>query len=119
MEKQLIEYLDILSFGMDQLAVELHDTAKEKGFWEYEVDFIFIAKQLAMVHSEVTEVLEAVRKDKGQETVVEELADIIIRVLDLYAGMREAEIVSTSLDMALANKAITNKSRERLHGVRG
>lgn len=119
MEKQLIEYLDILSFGMDQLAVELHDTAKEKGFWEHEVDFIFIAKQLAMVHSEVTEVLEAVRKDKGQETVVEELADIIIRVLDLYAGMREAEIVSTSLDMSLANKAITNKSRERLHGVRG
>jgi hypothetical protein len=29
--------------------------------------FIFFAKQIAMIHSEATEVLEALRKQKGQQ----------------------------------------------------
>jgi NTP pyrophosphatase (non-canonical NTP hydrolase) len=117
--KALNDYLDGLEYGLDLLAKELHDTAKEKGFWDYEVDFIFAAKQIAMIHSEATEVLEALRKSQGEEKVVEELADIIVRVLDLWAGLVEAGIVSTSLDEAMANKISVNKSREKLHGVLG
>lgn len=113
------EYLQTLEYGMDALAIELHDTAKSKGFWDYEVDFNFQAKQLAMIHSEATEVLEALRKDKGERYVVEECADIIIRVLDFWAGLKEAGVVSTSLDEAMAEKTAVNKTRERLHGVRG
>lgn len=119
MNSYTADYLDALQYGMDLLANELHETAKEKGFWDHEVDFIFVAKQLAMVHSEVTEVLEAVRKSKGQELVVEELADIIIRVLDLYSGMKESGLVTSSLDETLAYKAFFNKTREKLHGVQG
>jgi len=111
--------------NLDKLAEELHYTAIEKGFWtplafmEPQDDFIFYCKQLAMVHSEVTEVLEALRKDKGQDVVVEELADIIIRVLDLYAGLINKGVVTDSLHSTLRKKAKVNKSRPKLHGVRG
>jgi NTP pyrophosphatase (non-canonical NTP hydrolase) len=81
--------------------------------------FVFYSKQLAMIHSEVTEVLEALRKDKGQDKVVEELADILIRVFDLYAGMRINGDVQDSLDQTLKDKAKFNTSRPRLHGVAG
>lgn len=119
MSKELNDYLDALEYGLDSLAKELHETAKEKGFWEYEVDFIFSAKQIAMIHSEATEVLEALRKNQGEEKVVEELADIIVRVLDLWAGLVEAGTVKTSLDEAMAKKIAVNKLREKLHGVLG
>jgi NTP pyrophosphatase (non-canonical NTP hydrolase) len=111
--------------NLDKLAEQLHVTAIEKGFWtplafmEPGDDFIFYCKQLAMVHSEVTEVLEALRKDKGQDVVVEELADIIIRVLDLYAGLYDNGIVTDSLNKTVRKKARVNKDRPRLHGVRG
>ena len=76
---------------IDKLSADLHDNAVDKGFWDplkvnYEqgYEFVFYAKQLAMIHSEVTEVLEAMRKNKGEEQVVEELADILIRVFDFF-----------------------------------
>lgn len=112
--------------NLDEIAQSLHQTATEKGFWDFIYnsqntgnEFIFFSKQLAMVHSEVTEVLEALRKDKGQQAVVEELADIIIRVLDLYAGMKANGVVSASLDEVLAEKAKFNSTRPRMHGVAG
>ena len=58
---------------LDDLAKSLNETSVEKGFWnpmsrmESEDDFIFYAKQLAMIHSEVTEALEALRKDQGDQ----------------------------------------------------
>lgn len=112
--------------NLDKLATELHETAVEKGFWEasllrmdQEDQFVFYAKQIAMIHSEATEILEALRKTKGQTAVVEELADIIIRVLDLYEGLRLAEEVTDSLHATVKNKAGINKKRPHLHGVRG
>lgn len=110
--------------NLDQLANSLHETAREKGFWDpsHKMEgelFVFYAKQLAMVHSEVTEVLEAIRKDKGQDQVVEEMADIIIRVLDLYAGMKRNGDVLDSLDEVLKTKADFNSTRPKMHGVAG
>jgi NTP pyrophosphatase (non-canonical NTP hydrolase) len=105
--------------NLDKLASDLHSTAVEKGFWNYEQDFVFFAKQLAMVHSEVTEVLEALRKEKGEQQVVEELADILIRVLDLYQGLKDAHVVSLSLHDILEEKANINKDRPKMHGVLG
>jgi len=76
---------DILTeYGLDALAAMLHETAKEKGFWDGEYSHDKIGNKLALVHSEVTEVLEAIRKTKGSEQVVEEMADVIIRLLDVY-----------------------------------
>ncbi len=103
---------------LDDLAMKLHETAVEKGFWPKEVDDIFIAKQCMMIVSEVTEVMEAIRKDKGEEEVTKEVADILIRTLDLYAGLVEAGYTKLSLDYSLEEKTQFNKTRPEKHGVR-
>lgn len=103
-------------YGIDALSAVLHETALEKGFWDGEITHDKIGNKLALVHSEVTEVLEAIRKNKGSKEVVEEMADIIIRLLDLYAAMRNSEMITDSLEEALENKINKNKERPRLHG---
>ena len=70
-----------------------------------------------MIHSEVSEVLEAIRKEKGDDKVVEELADILIRVLDLYGGLVQDEYTALSLENILLSKAHINTNRPRMHGV--
>lgn len=102
----------------DNLAINLHEIAVEKGFWPEDVDDIFIAKQCMMIVSEVTEVMEAIRKDKGEEEITKEFADILIRTLDLYAGAVEAGYTKLSLDQALREKVDFNKTRPEKHGVR-
>jgi NTP pyrophosphatase (non-canonical NTP hydrolase) len=102
----------------DDLAEQLHKTAVEKGFWPEETDDIFIAKQCMMIVSEVTELMEAIRKDKGEEEIAMETADIFIRTLDLYAGLVEAGYTTISLDYALQEKSNINKDRPQKHGVR-
>ena len=103
---------------LDNLAINLHEVAKEKGFWPEEIDDIFVAKQCMMIVSEVTEVMEAVRKDKGEEEITKEFADIVIRTLDLYAGMVDAGYTKLSLDQILREKVEFNKTRPEKHGVR-
>jgi NTP pyrophosphatase (non-canonical NTP hydrolase) len=103
---------------LDDLAMKLHEVAIEKGFWPEEVDDIFIAKQCMMIVSEVTETMEAIRKDRGEEEITKEVADILIRTLDLYAGLVEAGYTKLSLDYALEEKTEFNKTRPEKHGVR-
>ena len=113
------------TINLDATAKALHETAVEKGFWEpnnEDTHIIFYLKQIAMIHSEATEVLEAIRKEQGGEKIVEELADILIRVLDLYQGLREDGMVTKgysimSLHDVFEKKAKINESRARLHGV--
>jgi NTP pyrophosphatase (non-canonical NTP hydrolase) len=102
--------------GLDALAAVLHETAIEKGFWEGPVNHDKLGNKLALVHSEVTEVLEAIRKNHGSEKVVEEMADVIIRLLDLYAAMMNGGLIDTSLDEQLFKKMDINSNRPRLHG---
>jgi len=106
----------VTDYGLDALAAILHETAIEKGFWNSPKNFDVFGNKLALVHSEVTEVLEAMRKNKGSEEIVEELSDILIRTLDLYASMRNAGFVEHSLDEILFNKIEKNKARPVLHG---
>lgn len=103
---------------LDDMAKEIHDTAVEKGFWPDKVDDIFIAKQLMMIVSEAVEVMEAIRKDKGKKEIADEMADIVIRTLDLYAGLSEHGYVDTELQVALNNKTNFNKTRPERHGVK-
>ena len=112
--------------NLDTLAARLHNTATEKGFWEplsrmeNQDTFVFYAKQIAMIQSEATEVLEALRKSHGADKVVEELADIIIRTLDLWKGLTvyDSEEYPSLEDMVMS-KSITNQTRPKLHGVKG
>jgi NTP pyrophosphatase (non-canonical NTP hydrolase) len=102
--------------GLDALAAILHETAIEKGFWEGPKNHDKIGNKLALVHSEVTEVLEAIRKNKGSEEIVEEMSDVIIRLLDIYAAMRNEETILHSLDEILEKKININKERQLRHG---
>ena len=94
----------VTDYGLDVLSALLHETAIEKGFWDSPKNFDVLGNKLALVHSEVTEVLEALRKNKGSEEIVEEISDILIRTLDIYASMRNAGFVTHSLDEVLFNK---------------
>lgn len=105
--------------GMDDLAEDLHRTAVAKGFWDnYSVSpNEFICTKLALIHSEVTEVLEAIRKSKDETEVMDEFADIIIRTLDLYAGMNERWFDGKhSIDFSVNQKMHKNSQRPKLHG---
>jgi NTP pyrophosphatase (non-canonical NTP hydrolase) len=106
----------VTDYGLDALSAILHETAIEKGFWDGEYSYDKVGNKLALVHSEVTEVLEAIRKNKGSEEVVEEMADVIIRLLDIYAAMMNEGSVTHSLDEVLQNKININSSRPKLHG---
>lgn len=108
----------------DELSLQLHETAVKKGFWKViddatvEQTDIFVTKQLMMIVSEVVEVMEAIRKDKGEDEIAAEFADIFIRTLDLYAGLAELGYVSKSLDYAIEEKTGFNNTRPEKHGVR-
>jgi NTP pyrophosphatase (non-canonical NTP hydrolase) len=99
----------------DELAKEVYLINKEKEFWvDKEINYDFIGLKLALIHSEVTEVLESFRKNQGKE--VAELADIIIRVLDLYRGLLEAGWVDESLHDMVYSNIDNNKKRPKKHG---
>jgi NTP pyrophosphatase (non-canonical NTP hydrolase) len=100
------------------MAKEIHTTAVEKGFWPEKVDDIFITKQLMMIVSEAVEVMEAIRKNKGKQEVADEMADIVIRTLDLYQGLVDNGYVDQELQVAINNKANFNKTRPERHGVK-
>ena len=105
---------------MDDVSFTLNAHAREKGFWDADTEdnrVVFYLKQLAMVHSEVSETLEAIRKEKGDREIVEELADIIVRVLDLYGGMATDHYVKSSLTKVFNEKVAKNRTRPRMHGV--
>ena len=106
----------VTDYGLDALAAVIHETAIEKGFWDGPKNHDKIGNKLALVHSEVTEVLEAIRKNKGSEEVVEEMADVVIRLLDLYAAMMNGGMIDHSLDDSLNKKMEINSNRPKLHG---
>jgi NTP pyrophosphatase (non-canonical NTP hydrolase) len=103
-------------YGLDALSAVLHENAIEKGFWDGEITYDKLGNKLALVHSEVTEILEAIRKNQGSDKIVEEIADVIIRTLDIYAAMRNINLVGHSLEEILDKKINKNKSRPALHG---
>lgn len=102
----------------DQLAAEIHPVNVEKGFWAEPVMMDKYAAKLALVHSEVTEVLEALRKSQGSDKVTEEFADIFIRCLDLYGTLVEAGEADAGLYEVMLTKMENNKNRPAKHGNR-
>lgn len=117
------------------LQAEVHEIAKSKGFWDKERN---IGEMIALCHEELSEALREIREGNdpreiysvGEFKIPEEinneiyetpakpagfpieLADVIIRVLDLAGGL------GIDIEEAITAKVAYNKIRDRLHGKR-
>jgi len=104
---------------IDKMCQKAHATAVDKGWWDTDRQ---IPECLALIHSEVSECLEAYRVGSSVSTIeyddvtkkpegfAVEMADVLIRVFDLCGAY------NVPLADALAVKMAYNKTRSRRHG---
>lgn len=91
---------------LNDLIKEIHWNAVNKGFWDIPREF---GTLIALIHSELSEALEADREG-DKEHVGEELADVFIRLADLCGGLE------IDIESAILAKMEKNKDRPRMHG---
>ena len=93
---------------------QVHRICRNKGFWDVERNK---AEMVCLIHSELSELLEGLRHDNPPSDKIpdftaaeEELADVVIRVMDFASGF--------GLDVANAilTKMDYNASRPHKHG---
>ena len=113
----------------DDLAHEISETAESKGFWNMDGvgDVGAIPTKLALIHTEISEALEVHRTfyddevaseytgmtPMQEEAFSEEMADAMIRILDVigFYGLEDfGEILIAKMD--------ANRERPHLHGKR-
>lgn len=101
---------------LNEIGRKAHDTAKAKGFYDVPPS---VPERLALIHSEVSEALEAFRDGDNDPRIAEggkpegvpsELADVVIRVCDM------AQYLGIDLDEAVRLKMAFNETRPRKHG---
>lgn len=121
---------------INELAQKVHENAKSKGFFDEPKN---LGEMLCLIHSEVSEALEAIRTNKYakefdkknsdyllgrgnmddwnshfkthiKNTFEDELADTVIRIMDLCA------FKGIDLEWHIVNKMRANEMRERKHG---
>ena len=110
------------------LSAEICDISDEKGFWDIEdiSEFAIVPIKLALIGDEVSEALKVHREEyegvegprlnhmteQQEKDFTEELADIVIRTLDLAGGL------SLDIGNSITEKIKKNKKRSHRHGKR-
>jgi NTP pyrophosphatase (non-canonical NTP hydrolase) len=117
-------------YGLNNLASRIHDTARAKGWWngvngkDWEHVIGVVGAKLLLVHSELSEATEDLRVAQGEDDLVltspgddgkpvgfaTELADVLIRILDLSAWL------DIDIEDAVAEKMLYNAKRSYRHG---
>lgn len=111
----------VITCALDELASIVHDNAKAHGFHDFkENESQFLTRALLLINCEVAELFEAHRQhelrrpcDKastGLNNLEEELADIVIRALDI------AKRMGVDIGNAVARKHAYNVERPYRHG---
>ena len=107
---------------VNELCKIAHKIAREKGFWGGFAEdlktqksfYVYLRNQgelIALMHSELSEALEALRQeDKSKNNVGEELADCCIRIFDY------CEAYDIDLEKAINDKIKINRNRPKKHG---
>ena len=112
-EKTATELSQVDKVNLTEFAKEVHNYNKEKGFWETPRE---IPELIALMHSELSEALEAHRKDLMDDKLTHrsgvevELADCIIRILDTCGAF------GLDIHGAMMEKIAYNKTRPHKHG---
>jgi NTP pyrophosphatase (non-canonical NTP hydrolase) len=96
-----------LEMRLNDYCKEAFTTALLKGWHDKPREF---GTYIALMHSELSEALEADRRYEGIDRVSEELADVMIRIFDWcgFMGIDLEKVVSEKMDK--------NKGREYKHG---
>ena len=118
-EVKFTDHLHESDLTINEVVHQAYQTAKEKGWHDEPKSF---GDDMALIHSEVSEALEAFR-DNGQPTLMwyvgddskpegvpSELADIVIRVADVCGKY------GIDLESAIETKMAFNKTRPFRHG---
>lgn len=98
----------------NKLQDEAYETAKKNGFHEGERN---LAEMLALIHSEISEALEALRFGNPPDDKIPhrsgaevELADVVIRIMNMAAYCK------WDVAGAIEDKMAYNKTRSYKHG---
>jgi NTP pyrophosphatase (non-canonical NTP hydrolase) len=117
MEKNIAYLRECFLTGWSEISSQIHQNAINKGFWDMGVINRNQAEMIALMHSELSEALEAIRHGNPESDHIsnfsgleEELADLVIRIMDM------GEAYKLRLAEAILVKMQFNSGREYKHG---